>query len=900
NVLATGHASNAFGAITKASGNYSTSMGEQTIASGESSVAMGALTIASGDLSIAMGFNSKALGVGSNAFGLYTNAAASSSTTMGYRLRANGFASTVIGIYNDALIPLQIEPNNSTPLFIIGNGNSHINRSNALTVYKNGEVEINDAYTLPTSDGDSNQVISTDGNGNLTWSKNSGVFEQYQDDIRFYNGYDSLNFIVGSPQMNDDGISNHDKRMFFNKEKGAFRVGETYNENWDNDSLGDHSFASGYVTKAKGRYSTATGGFTEAKGEYSTATGNASESSGFSSFAAGQHSNSSGSISMAMGNGVEASGFSSVAMGEHSKSSGPHSFAMGYYTEAIGYASVALNNRTKASAKHSTTTGFKTISNGYASTVIGMYNDTIVPVQNTGSNSTPLFIVGNGNSNFDRSNALTVYGSGEVEINDVYTLPSTDGDSNQVMTTDGNGKISWENAPANAVGNDVFENNSGDIRLVSGHDTANYIFGSPQMNHDGNNNHRSRMFFNKEKGAFRAGETAGTSWDEDSIGNNSFATGFGTKAIGEYSTAMGRITESTGFNSTALGYKSKAIGIYSSVIGAFSDAYGDYSLAMGNSSEAFGDNSIAMGRSSEAMGDNSTAIGYFNSAKGKYSISMGRSNISNGYSSLVIGMFNDTVVPVQTGHSSSTPLLIIGNGSGSGSRSNAMVVQKNGNVGIGINTPDEKLHVDGKLKFGSFETIEDGGTSRIATNCAIVPTNDDLYDLGSSTKRWDDIYATNGVIQTSDTTLKTNITPLSYGLNELMKIETISYQWKGDKFGTTKIGFNAQNLQTIIPEVVIDEEEVIDEETGEATIIKTDKLGVHYSDMIPVLTKSIQEQQEIIKNQKAENQKQVEKNEIQENKIKAQSEELEKLKKEMVEMKKLLFELMKSTHNIEK
>ena len=120
-------------------------------------------------------------------------------------------------------------------------------------------------------------------------------------------------------------------------------------------------------------------------------------------------------------------------------------------------------------------------------------------------------------------------------------------------------------------------------------------------------------------------------------------------------------------------------------------------------------------------------------------------------------------------------------------------------------------------------------------------------DLGNIINKFGTVYATNGTIQTSDTTLKTNIAPLSYGLEELMKIKTISYNWKDDERQITKIGFNAQNLLKVIPEVVQTHSEVTNEETGEVTYEENETLGVFYSDMIPVLTKSIQEQQEIIK-----------------------------------------------------
>ena len=57
----------------------------------------------------------------------------------------------------------------TTPLFIVGNGSSSGNLSNAFSVKNNGKVTINQEYTLPQTDGDAAQNITTDGNGNLAW-----------------------------------------------------------------------------------------------------------------------------------------------------------------------------------------------------------------------------------------------------------------------------------------------------------------------------------------------------------------------------------------------------------------------------------------------------------------------------------------------------------------------------------------------------------------------------------------------------------------------------------------------------------------------------------------------------------------------------------------------------------
>lgn len=67
-----------------------------------------------------------------------------------------------------------------------------------------------------------------------------------------------------------------------------------------------------------------------------------------------------------------------------------------------------------------------------------------------------------------------------------------------------------------------------------------------------------------------------------------------------------------------------------------------------------------------------------------------------------------------------------------------------------------------------------------------------------------------------------------------------------------QIGFLAQDLQTIVPEVVSDTEWGRDE-NNKLTSKPSEVLGVYYSDLIPVLTKAIQEQQTHIETLQTEN-----------------------------------------------
>jgi hypothetical protein len=157
------------------------------------------------------------------------------------------------------------------------------------------------------------------------------------------------------------------------------------------------------------------------------------------------------------------------------------------------------------------------------------------------------------------------------------------------------------------------------------------------------------------------------------------------------------------------------------------------------------------------------------------------------------------------------------------------------------------------IGVGSIEYLVDGEAT-IASSFSITPTVTNLYDLGTSTSRWKNIYLQNAPIVTSDVTLKKNIKELGYGLKEIMKLNPISYQWKNDYIGETfipenqretSLGFSAQELLTVLPEVVKTHDwKIISEETPDQyQYLKNDKLGVIYSQIIPVTVKAIQEQQ---------------------------------------------------------
>ncbi len=160
---ATGRNSVAMGIYTRASGIFSTAIGEATIASGDASTAMGYRTIASGGASTATGGETTASESSSTAMGSSTTASGTSSTAMGKQTAASGafstamgdstttraYTSLAIGRYNDIIAGS--DPNNwvsTDPLLNIRNGSSLASPSNAMTVYKNGNTDLNGFVSL--------------------------------------------------------------------------------------------------------------------------------------------------------------------------------------------------------------------------------------------------------------------------------------------------------------------------------------------------------------------------------------------------------------------------------------------------------------------------------------------------------------------------------------------------------------------------------------------------------------------------------------------------------------------------------------------------------------------------------------------------------------------------------
>jgi hypothetical protein len=116
------------------------------------------------------------------------------------------------------------------------------------------------------------------------------------------------------------------------------------------------------------------------------------------------------------------------------------------------------------------------------------------------------------------------------------------------------------------------------------------------------------------------------------------------------------------------------------------------------------------------------------------------------------------------------------------------------------------------------------------------PDNSAQFRISSNASN---IGTTGGTIvgtQTSDERVKNIGGEVSYGLNEVLQLQPKTYALKDDP-ETTKLGFIAQDVESIIPEAVFDtREELEGHQEGDRT-----KLGMEYVQLIPVLVNAIKE-----------------------------------------------------------
>lgn len=141
-------------------------------------------------------------------------------------------------------------------------------------------------------------------------------------------------------------------RMMWYPAKAAFRAGRVTADAWNDQFIGNYSFASGYNTKASGQYSAAFGFGSFATDEGAFAVGNGAAATGLYSFAAGHNPTASGDYSIALGRGAIATNTGAIGIGYHPTATGTSALGFGNYVIAAGDYSMALGFRSRTLSNH--------------------------------------------------------------------------------------------------------------------------------------------------------------------------------------------------------------------------------------------------------------------------------------------------------------------------------------------------------------------------------------------------------------------------------------------------------------------------------------------------------------------------------------------------------------------
>jgi hypothetical protein len=293
-------------------------------------------------------------------------------------------------------------------------------------------------------------------------------------------------------------------------------------------AIGKRSFANGTMTIAKGGYSHAEGNNSvtigsnsHAEGKQTVSNGENSHAEGFNTIAFGNHSHSEGEATIAHGQSSHAEGLNTVA-------EGAISHAEGNNTRAEGFASHAEGEGTIASGAHQH--------------VMGRYNEAIPGAA---------LVIGNGSSDDNRSNAVTVDWGGNANFKGVVRSDGKElAFADDVTTMLGQHRVTAGKLPNTTLGAQA---------TAEGNNTTA----------SGNQSHAEGSF-TVASGIQAHAEGQSTT----ASGNISHAEGAATVASGAYAHAEGYTTKATAPAAHAEGEQTEANGYYSHAEGLLTKANG--------------------------------------------------------------------------------------------------------------------------------------------------------------------------------------------------------------------------------------------------------------------------------------------------------------------------------------
>ena len=186
----------------------------------------------------------------------------------------------------------------------------------------------------------------------------------------------------------------------------------------------------------------------------------------------------------------------------------------------------------------------------------------------------------------------------------------------------------------------------------------------------------------------------------------------------------------------------------------------------------------------------------------------------------------------------------------------AIVVQQDGNVGIGTTGPSEMLEIKPASTGGAAVLINTNGAGSdsgliLAENGTskwkILNSGSDdhleVYDYGDSSVIVSLTSTNSSWTNDSDERIKKDIANISSTLDSINKLRPITYKKKYGTLGNTHAGLIAQEVKPHFPLVVSGEEDAFEETTptDERPNQYKGAMGITYTSFVPYLIKAVQE-----------------------------------------------------------
>jgi|15BtaG_2_1085339.scaffolds.fasta_scaffold05731_2 hypothetical protein len=156
---------------------------------------------------------------------------------------------------------------------------------------------------------------------------------------------------------------------------------------------------------------------------------------------------------------------------------------------------------------------------------------------------------------------------------------------------------------------------------------------------------------------------------------------------------------------------------------------------------------------------------------------------------------SDARLFLKTNNTSATPTIFFGD---SANDSIGFIKYKNNGNSMALGTSSAE-----RMTISSAGTITcvtgNEGWNFDPSVDSFYPNTNDNNDLGYANLKWDDVYATNGTIQTSDKNVKDNITTSDLGLDFVNKLKPVSYKFKSKT--RTHYGLIAQDIEEVLSDI---------------------------------------------------------------------------------------------------